>query len=75
MANPFYLQEIAVEAPLCDRESELEDPARFVPSPTPPSEGPCKRTRQEDPFKRLYSKARARVRRWRAALHATAGGS
>jgi hypothetical protein len=25
MANPFYLQEIAVEAPLCDRESELEE--------------------------------------------------
>jgi uncharacterized protein len=25
MANPFYLQEIAVEAALCDRETELEE--------------------------------------------------
>jgi hypothetical protein len=25
MANPFYLQEIAVNAPFCDRESELEE--------------------------------------------------
>src|SRR4030042_5138333 len=25
MANPFYLQEIAVDAPICDREKELEE--------------------------------------------------